>query len=150
MNAFETIAQAIVAQLKADPSIADGQVQRGHGRPVPEGVDAAVTLALTNALPTRSAIFGGPIDWLTTFSIDCSARGSKSYPGAEVPAEQAALALYQAAWERLFANPTLSGAVMDMEPLGFDVDTDELDTTVATVRTGIRLRHRTAGNTLEV
>ena len=150
MNAFEGIVAAMADALSRAPAIADGNIQRGTGRPVPEGVDQQVSLRLAGSNPSRGQIRGAPIDWTTTVMFESAARGSITYPSGSVTGDQAALALFQTAWERLFSDPTLGGLALDMIPAPFEIDEDELDNPVGCVRSAVQVLHRTAANTLEV
>lgn len=149
MNAHEVVISAALAKLQALPELAD-EIIRGRGRPVSDDVETSLRLRFGGSAPARGAIRGAPIDWLTTIVFESHARGSADVPnGDNVPGEQAALALHQAAWERLFSDPTLGGVVMDMEPGPVDVDDDEMDSPIACVRSAVRVLHRTAAYSLE-
>ena len=87
-----------------------------------------INVYLGGSLPTRGSIVGAPIDWITAVRLEAIARGDASTTG-----DQAALALHQKAWERLFGTPSLDGLVMDMEPGAIVSDEDEADTQIGVV-----------------
>lgn len=149
MNAHEAVVAASLAQLLVPPAVAD-EVTRGRGRPVSDTVASAVRVRFGGSVPQRGSIKGAPIDWLTTIIFESHARGSDDVDlGVNTSGEQAALAVHQTAWERLFSDPTLGGLVMDMEPGPVDVDDDELDDPLGCVRSAVRVLHRTSAYSLE-
>lgn len=136
--------QAVVDRLSAAPALADGGVHRARRRPMPEGVKGLINVYLGGSLPTRGSIAGAPIDWLTAIRLETIARGDASTTG-----DQAALALHQKAWERLFGTPSLGGLAMDMEPGPIVSDEDEADTQLGVVIGTVQVMHRTGAYSLE-
>ena len=136
--------QAVVARLSAAQALVDGGVHRARRRPLPDSVSGMINVYLGGSLPTRGSIVGAPIDWITAVRLEAIARGDASTTG-----DQAALALHQKAWERLFGTPSLDGLVMDMEPGAIVSDEDEADTQIGVVTGTVQVMHRTAAYSLE-
>jgi hypothetical protein len=145
MNAHEVVLTAAVGVLKQSPAIAAGNVFRGRRRPVDDTIDELVAVRFGGSTPDRGSINGAPVDWTTVIRFDCYARGTPLLSG-----DERALALHAAAWNRLFANTSLGGQVMDMSPASIDTEDDELDTSLACAIGAVQVLHRTGAYTLEI
>lgn len=145
MNAHELVLTAARAVLLQAPAIAGGNVFRGRRRPVDDTVQELVAVRFGGSTPERGSINGSPVDWTTVIRFDCYARGTEVLSG-----DERAIALHASAWNRLFANSSLGGQVMDMAPAAIDTEDDELDTTLACAIGAVQVMHRTGDYSLEI
>lgn len=139
------VAGALLDELMAEPSIADGRVYRTRTRAI--GVDQAnaVVVRIERSTSTLANVLGGPTTWATLIHVECYARASGSEPDA------AADALVVAVFDRLAQAPTLGGRVMSFEPMPGDTlswDVDELDTKLTCITAKFLVMHKTKGRTL--
>lgn len=142
MSAIGRVIDAAMAALQAAPALAP-QVERIRLRPFSASQNAAIVVRPIQADREQPAMaFAGPDVWAVRFSVECYARNAPAAPAA---APDAALdPLVQAAYARLMTDPTLSGALLSLEPerlqLDFDAEGDVtacgVFTFVARVSTG--------------
>lgn len=74
MTVFANIVSAVIASLEAAPAMCD-KIYRARPEEVPDQVERAVNVQWDNAIPSRGAINGAPIDWNTRMSVECFAKG---------------------------------------------------------------------------
>ena len=126
---------AIVAALQAAPAVAP-QVDRVRLRPIKAGAATALVVAPQQTDVLEPTTFSGqPLAWQVLVSVSCYAKAA---PGQTPDAAVDALAA--AAYARLMADPTLSGAVSLLQPLGlaYDFDADADQTACATFSFSVR------------
>jgi hypothetical protein len=145
MNAHNAIVDAVEAALKAAPALAAGHVESDRTRPIDEDIAQFIGIVFGRSDPSLQAIRGNPRDWTTEMRLFCWSRAS-----ATESARRRALDLAGAVFARLQADPLLAGAAWDVQPGSVQLDPETLDTTLACAVASHRVRHRTAGNTLEV
>lgn len=108
-SAFADITAAIIERLKAAPAVLpETAIFRASERPAPDSMTEAVNVMWAAANPDAGAIHGAPVDWSTTFVIECYAS-SKSVSG-----DLAVDPLFVRIYERLAADTTLGGLVGDL------------------------------------
>ena len=118
---------AVIAALTQVPAVAP-QVARVRLRPWADDVGTAVAVRPVGAQRVlREFSTPGLGVWDVRFGVECYARATSS-------PDMAVDALLAAVHERLLSDPTLGGAVRDLQPekLEFDFDADG-DQTVAAV-----------------
>lgn len=141
-TAFQSIAAAIAAQLKAAPALAGGRVYANRLRPLPEGVATAVVVRLDKSAASEQVL--GALDWTSTFALECYARGASGIDPAD-----AVDALLQAAWARLAATDAAAlGAMAFVINPAIDWIYDEADGPVVCASVALQVQHRTAVATL--
>lgn len=136
---------AIVSALEADPPVCQ-MVRRTPIRPVPETVENAVDVRpapKTAVVQETELPTGYPVSWTGAYQIECYVKTPSS-----MPADVAADALLEAVYARLFADPTLGGAVIHMEPVAITFDFDAGAYHPACAVLTINAHHRTVGASL--
>lgn len=145
MSAHLSIQSAIVAALLAAPALAGGNVQANTLRPVASSKSVALVVRLLQSRAATPQILGGPYSWVTTFQIECLARGATG--GSEGAA--AVDSLLELAWQRLSTLSPAGLGVMDvrMAP-AIDWQMDESETPLVAAVISLQVNHRTAAATL--
>lgn len=144
-SAHLSIQSAIVAALLAAPALAGGNVQANTLRPVASSKAVAVVVRLLQSRAATPKILGGPYDWVTTFQVECLARGAAGSSESAAAVD----GLLELAWQRLSTiNPTGLG-VMDvrMAP-AIDWQMDESETPLVAAVISLQVNHRTQATTL--
>lgn len=128
---------AVVGSLQASPAVCP-VVDRVRLRPQAAGTTSAVAVRPRQAevqdveMPT-----GHPYVWNVVIDVECYAKAS---PGATPDAALDSLAA--ATYARLMADPTLAGAVLQLQPQGvaYDFDADGQQTACASFTFIARMR----------
>lgn len=141
-SAFFKITSALIALLQADPPVSPA-IYRARERAVPEKAETAVNVQWNGAIPESGALHGSPIDWHSSFSIECFAR-SRSLVG-----DEAVDPLLEAVYERIGADPTLGGLVADISAPNIEADFDAEGEKTGWIRLTYQVQHRTANSTLD-
>lgn len=141
MSAFATISAAIAAKL-AEATAISAQIYRARMRPLAEQHADAIVVRCKVGEAERFAIAGAPIDWQSTWRVECYARASASTPDAAVDT------LLGAAYARLAADPTLGGTVIDMHIQRIDFDDAEEAQDIACAVITYLVQHRTGAAAL--
>lgn len=141
MSAFATISAAIAAKLEEATAVS-AQIYRARMRPMAEQHTNAVVVRCEGGEAQRFAIAGAPIDWQSTWRVECYARASASTPDAAVDS------LMAAAYARLAADPTLGGNVIDMNIQRVDFDYAEEAQDLACATLTYLVQHRTGAAAL--
>lgn len=144
MTSHDQVIDAILQALKAEPAIAAGNVFEEELRRQPETMDEFVIVRLAGSTPLRVAIKGAPVDWSSIVTIESHARRDQ-----RTPAGRASRRLAGQVYARLMVDPTLGGAVMDIQEPRLDTDQEQLDTEIGCVIAQYPVRHRTQARTLE-
>lgn len=138
-----TAVAAIVASLSSGTPVAS-QIARVRLRPLAQATAQAVVVRPMAAQASAEFILqvNGPVGWITTIAVECYARSTV----ATTP-DQSLDPLVEAVYARLMADPTLSGAVISLQPqsIDFDFDADGEQTACATLV--FNARHRASGAT---
>lgn len=138
----ETLA-AMVAKLQEAPAVAP-VIGRVRLRPLPSTTTSAVVVRPLQAEVQGDELATGyPISWRGAYAVECYMRSvSTTSPDAAVDS------LVAAVYERLLTDPTLGGAVIQMQPqsIAYDFDVDGEQTTCAVL--SFSALHRTVGATL--
>lgn len=132
-----TVVTAVVAALKAAPAVCT-QVDRVRLRALPQGTGLAVAVRpLVAQVAQADFVPGVPILWHTDIAIECYARST-----ATTAPDVAVDALVQAVYERLMADPTLAGVVLNLQPtsVAYEFDADAEQTTCAILSLTARQR----------
>lgn len=144
MTFAATTVAAIVSALQEAPAVSP-LVLRVRLRPLAPSVESAVVVRPATAVVQADAEIatGYPVRWLGSYQVECYAR----VPAGTAP-DAAVDDLLQAVYARLFSDPTLGGAVLQLDPAGitFDFDADA-EQSVCAVLT-INAHHRTVGASL--
>lgn len=130
---------AVVAALQATPAVCV-VVDRVRLRPVDKSTTLAVAVRPLQGSVVETSLQGHPVHLRTALAVDCYARAE---PG--VSPDLALDPLVQATVNRLLADTTLGGAVVQLQfkDYGFDFDTDAQQTACASLV--FELIHRTSG-----
>ncbi|NYE62191.1 hypothetical protein FHW58_003406 [Duganella sp. 1224] len=125
--------------------VALGRVYTSRTRSISAETPHAVVIRLGRSASELSRVLGGPTTWKTLVQIECYGRMSGGEP------DEASDLIVAAVFDALAADPTLSGAVMQMVPLEGDTlswDLDELDTALGCTTAKFIVSHKTKGRTL--
>ena len=109
---------AVVAALSAAPAVA-GQVLRARMRPLAADQASMVVVRPVESAVTEDELAGPVVAWNTLIAVECYARTNTA-----TSPDLAVDAVLQAVHARLAANPTLSGAVLSIQPRKVTFDTD--------------------------
>lgn len=129
MSLVNTAVTAIVALLQAAPAVAP-VVGRVRMRPMAQsGTTQVVVRPVDTQVQEASMTSGYPITWDTRLGVECYARAA----AGQAP-DVAVDSLVEAVYARLMADPTLAGAVIQLQPqaLAYDFDADGENTVCAT------------------
>lgn len=140
-TAFATIVSAVIAQLSAAPAVCE-KIYRSSGIAVPDQVDRAIVVEFNRSIPQVAAIARAPIDWLSTFSVECFARSLTETGDLAVDP------LLFAVFERLAQDPTLGGLIGDLAVVGVEADNSVEGKKTGWVRITYVADHRTNNSTL--
>ena len=142
-SAFAAIQAALLASLAASPALAGGRISANKTRPIPTGQATAIVLRLDQS--EGSEVLLGRIDWRTSFSVECYARGTASGDDSVLLVD----ALLRAVWSRL---STLSmdalNADLTITPQ-IDWQYDDAETPLVCAILRVAVTHRTAVTTLD-
>lgn len=142
-TAFSSIVAAVIAALEAEPAVC-GTIYRARERVVPEQADKAINVQFENALPSRGAMRGAPVDWSTRVTVECFARSVLESGGLAVDP------LFQAVYERLAADSTLGGVASDVEIQGIEAENTNEGKKTGWVRLTYIVQHRTSNLNLSL
>jgi hypothetical protein len=142
-GAFPELVSAVKAALEADPPVSP-TVFVNRRRAVPEDQSTAVVVRLDGGRPQLGAILEAPVDWETGVAVECYARGASDEEALQAVHDLAAIA-----WTRVFADPTLGGLAMGIEPAPIEWDFENTGEFLAVEILNFSVLHRTAANTLE-
>ena len=142
-SAFAAIQAALLASLNAAPALAGGRITANKTRPIPTGQATAIVLRLDQT--EGAEVMLGRIDWRTSLSIECHARGTST---SDDPVRLVDT-LLAAVWARLSA---LSLAALDADltiapQIDWQYDDSEAPLVCAVLR--VTVTHRTAVTTLD-
>ena len=145
MSAHLSIQSAIVAALLSAPALAGGNVQANTLRPVAGSKAAALVVRMLQSRANTPQVLGGPYDWITTFQVECLARGA----AGSTESAAAVDSLLDAAWQRLATlNPAGLGVVdVRMQP-AIDWQMDGEDQPLVAAVISLQVKHRTTTTTL--
>jgi hypothetical protein len=142
MSAFSSITTALIAVLSAEPALS-ANIFRARDRAMAEEYATAINVQCDGATPSDGAIAGAPVDWASTFSIECYARS------AAASGDLAVDPLLDGVYARLAADTTLGGLVgyIGSPRLEFEYDAQGMKT--GWVRMTYQIEHGTSNLTLE-
>ncbi|CAN5651347.1 hypothetical protein BH10PSE18_BH10PSE18_15240 [soil metagenome] len=146
MNAFTDIVSAVLALLRAGdagPAIAP-RIERNRLRIQPADVDQAVVVRSDNAVPEQGAILHAPVDWQTSFVVDCYARAVTDEEPDIVVAP-----LMNAVYARILTNQGLGDLDTWISPGAIDWDFAATGESTVCVSLTFSVQHRTNHNSLE-
>lgn len=137
---FVELAMAQQSLLLAMPALAGGVIWRDRLKPLKAGQLEAIVIKLLASRGTRAGVASGPIDWLTTYGIECYRRCAAD----EIPTEMVDPTL-SAVFARLSGvGPGLAQGVEDVLPdpaIDWDLGDGETPLVCATLQ--VRIVHRT-------
>lgn len=136
-TAFSAVVQAVIDQLSVEPVVCD-TIDRARIRPMSDQTDRLVNVQWDGAFPQRGAIHGAPVDWTTKITVDCYASSTK------VSGDLAVDPLLQSVYERLAADTTLGGMVIDMNVPSIEVEYTSEGKKTGWVRLTYLVEHRTS------
>lgn len=141
-SVFAQIEQAIITALNQPSTVCwEAAVKRDHG--LPAEIPQAVYVSRHRAGAGRSAIAGAPVDWDSTFIVECYARGT-----ADV-ADEALDSMLTQVYARLAADSTLGGLVADCFLTDIEWSSDALDQRCRMATMLCRVLHTTSNFTVE-
>lgn len=141
-TAHAGLCAAIVTLLQTAPAVSD-HIVTADTRPVPEQAASKIIVKPAEAEGDMYAALNGPINWDTTVELELYARSSTVDPLSAVDA------LLQAAWARLFTDPTLGGLIQGWRAqtrLAWDMAQDAQR--MACVRLTLTAMHRTSSGVI--
>lgn len=144
MNAHDKVIDQVLAALLAVPPLAGGNVSEEEQRMHAEDVAEFIVVRFNDSVPGRGTIRGAPVDWLTTFSVECHARSDE-----RGSAGRASRRLHKEAFGRLMGDPTLGGVVMDLQEPHLTSDQTQRDSDMGCLIAQYVALHRTQYRTLE-
>jgi hypothetical protein len=144
MNAQDLVIDRILSALKAVPSIADGNVFEEELTKKPESMNEFVVVRFGSSTPARGTIQGAPIDWTSTIVIESHARSDE-----RTTAGRASRRLAGEVYARLKVDPTLGGAVLDLQEPSLTSDQMQFDTELGCLIAQYPIVHRTKSGSLE-
>ena len=142
MTVFANVLGAVVARLQSAPAVSL-RVHRARLKPIAEQHTDAVVVRIQSSLPERFAILNAPTDWDTTLEIECYARSAMLTPDLAVDA------LLGKVFDKLAADPSLGGLVMDLVPMALEYDFAGDAEQMACATLTLKVLHRTQNLTLE-
>jgi len=142
-TAFASIVSAVIAKLSEAPAVCDVIYRaRGDVGMVPEQTPRAINVQFERAIADRAGIAGAPVDWNSTISVECFARGLAETGDVAVDP------LLEAVYERLAQDPTLGGLIGDLVAVGIEADNTTQGTKTGWVRITYVADHRTNNSNL--
>lgn len=147
MNALDAVIAGALAVLRQAPAVTTGPLAEDIDvRSLGEDVTEAVSLSLTGSEPQNpTAIFGHPIDWVSTLQVEAYARSDS----ASALGGRASRALQAKVYARLMANPSLGGAADDIRAPTLNTEGAVLDTRMGCCTASYPVLHRTQARTLD-
>lgn len=143
-NTFDDVVDRVLAALRQAPAVAS-LIEEDDDAPLAEGIGAAVLVRFLGSTPSLPAMHEAPVDWTTDLALNCHASADR-----ESATGRASRALAAACYARLFADPSLGGAVFGMEPAGVAVEQERAAQTLGVCTLRLRFLHRTSNNSVEV
>lgn len=140
-TAFSSIVNAILVRLAEAPAVCD-TLWRARSAPIPEQARHAVNVKFEAAFPARDTIEGAPVDWQSRIFVECFSAAVRDTGDAAVDD------LFQKVYERLAADPTLSGLVDDIGTPSIEADNSDEGVRTGWVRLTYVVQHRTANDNL--
>lgn len=146
MNAHDAIVQAVLAALRAAPAVTTGPIEEDlDAQAIPDDAGEAVSVTLVGSEPQNpAAIYGHPVDWLSTVAVECYARRDTAVALAGRKSRQ----LHAAVYARLMGDHTLAGTADDVREPTLAIDNAVLDTRMGCCTGTYPVLHRTAARTL--
>lgn len=143
MTIINTALTAMLAVLQAAPAVS-ASIGRVRLRPVAAATNGAVVLRPLDSEVTQAAIQSGhPVTWKTRVGIECYARAV-----ANQAPDVAVDALLASVYARLMQDPTLGGAVIQLQPQGVSFDFDAEDQAMVCATLIFLVYHRAAAGAL--
>ena len=143
-TAHQQLSDALLARLLSPPALAFGRVYANRFMPLPQGRVSMVVLR-RDQTALRTSVLGGPLNWTSTYAVECYGRGT----AGEDPAGFVDDLLAQV-WARLFGlTPAdLPGlGVMDIAAdRAIDWQFDEAETPMACATVRFSVHHRTTAD----
>jgi len=145
MSAHLSIQSAIVAALLAAPALAGGNVQANTLRPLASSKSSAVVVRMLQSRAATPQMISGPYDWVTTYQVECLARGAAGSSESAAAVD----GLLMDAWQRLSTLSPAGLGVIDvrMQP-AIDWQMDDADTALVAAVISLQVNHRTEATTL--
>jgi hypothetical protein len=128
MSIVNTAITAIVDALNAAPAVEN--VSRVRVRQVSAGTSTAVVVRPVDSQVAQASVTSSqPITWETRIGVECYARAA-----ANQAPDIAVDALLSTVYAKLMTDPTLSGAVIALQPqsVSYEFDADAENTVCAT------------------
>ena len=141
-TAFAAIVSAFKAELEAAPAVST-YITRARDRDVPAEAADAINVQYEGADPFPGAMHGAPVDWQVQVTVECFARSSTTSGDLAVDP------ILEAAYERLAANPTLSGLVGDIGTPTIRAESDAQGQKTGWIGMTYTVRQRTNNLTLD-
>jgi hypothetical protein len=140
-TAFAAITTAIIAALGHEP-VLSANIFRARDRQISEQHEDAITVVFDAAEPFPGVIHGAPVDWRSSYFVECYARS------AVTTGDLAVDPLFARVYERLAQDPTLGGLVDDIGAPRIVAEYDALGQKTGWVRLTYSILHRTDNDTL--
>lgn len=144
-SAFSAAVDAFKGALEASPAISL-HVVRGRRRVIPDSWANAVNIYFDGAQPEPRAIFGAPVDWTGMVCVEGYAKTAD----ANTSGDEAVDALMKGIYERLAADLTLGGKVLDIGEPSIEMDIDDGAEKTGWVLLKYPVQLRTANSLLEL
>lgn len=144
-SAFSAVVDAFKDALSVAPAVST-RVLRGRRRPIPESWTDAVNVYFDSAQPEPRAIFGAPVDWTAMVCVDGYAKTTD----ANLSGDEAVDMLLKSVYERLAADPTLGGKVIDIGDPIVEIEADDSAERTGWMRLKYPVQLRTANSLLEL
>ena len=141
-SAFSAITAALVATLGATPAVSTN-IFRARARQLAEEHADAINVQFDSSVPQAGAIHGAPVDWVSTFTVECFAR-SVAMSG-DLAVDPIVLAVYN----RIMADTTLGGLVTDINPPSIEAEYATAGEKTGWMNMTFQILHRTSSLTLE-
>jgi hypothetical protein len=141
-TAFATITAGIVALLGAAPAVSPN-IFRARDRQMAEEYATAINVQFDGGVPNPGAMKGAPVDWGSRFTVECYARTSTTSGDLAVDP------LLEAVYEKIAADSTLGGLVMDIGSPLIEAEYGSEGQKTGWIRMTYPVLHRTANLTLD-
>jgi hypothetical protein len=147
VNHVDTIVAAALAALRQAPAVTTGPIDEEIDvRALAEEVTEAISVSVPVSDPQNAgAIFGHPVDWVSTLQVEAYARQDSAAAGTG----RASRALQARVYARLMADPTLGGAAADVRAPTLNTEGAALDTRMGCCTGSYPVLHRTQARTLD-
>lgn len=142
LTAFATITGALVALLEVAPPVS-ANIFRARDRTLAEQFDDAVNVQFDGGNPYSGAMHGAPVDWSSTFTVECWARTTSTT--SDLVVDPLLLEIYR----RIAADTTLGGLVDNVGVPVIEAVNNAEQQKTGWIRMTYPVEHRTANLTLE-